>query len=377
MKTLDDFDFKNKRVLVRIDLNSPVVKGKVKLSGKFIEHAKTLRELKKKKAKIVVLAHQGRPKEEDFLSLKQHAKLLNKFVRVKFVDDIIGKKAVSEIKKLRKGKILLLENVRYLKEEFKLSKRNKIVKILEPLFDIFVNDAFSVSHRNQTSIVGFKNLDKCAGRVMEQELKNLERIKKFRKPCVYILGGAKPEDDIKLVKNNVKILSCGLFGQVCLISSGRKLGGQNKYLLKKGYRANPKLAKLIKKYKIEMPVDFGIKIKGRRKNVMLNDFPVKEEIFDIGPETVKKYVKIIKKAKTIFMKGTAGYCEERQFRKGTRKILRAIPKNTYSLLGGGHLSSAIKTLRIGKSKFGYVSLAGGALIAYLAGEKLPGVEILK
>jgi len=377
MKTLDDFDFKNKRVLVRIDLNSPVVRGKVKLSGKFIEHAKTLRELKKKKAKIVVLAHQGRPKEEDFLSLEQHARLLNKFVRVKFVNDIIGKKAVNEIKKLRKGKILLLENIRYLKEEFKPSKGNKIVKVLEPLFDIFVNDAFSVSHRNQTSIVGFKNLKKCAGRVMEQELKNLEKIKKFRKPCVYILGGAKPEDDIKLIKDNVKILSCGLFGQLCLISSGHRLGGQNKYLLKKGYRANSKLAKLIKKYKIEMPVDFGVKVKGRRKNVRLNDFPVKEEIFDIGPETVKKYVKIIKKAKTIFMKGTAGYCEERQFRKGTRKILKAISKNSYSLLGGGHLSSAIRSLGIRKSKFGYVSLAGGALIAYLTGEKLPGIEILK
>ncbi|GAF99347.1 unnamed protein product, partial [marine sediment metagenome] len=175
IKTLDDFSFKNKRVLVRVDLNSPVVNKKIKLSERLTEHSKTLKELSGKKAKVVVLAHQGRPNEEDFLSLEQHAKLLNKYVKIKFVNDTLGKKAINAIKNLRSGEILLLENIRFLKEEFKPSKENKIVKTLEHLFDIFVNDAFSVSHRSQTSIVGFKNLEKCAGRVMGQELKSLEK----------------------------------------------------------------------------------------------------------------------------------------------------------------------------------------------------------
>src|SRR3989344_5384893 len=150
-KILDDFNFKGKRVLLRADLNSEVDDGKVVMGERIVESAKTIKELIKKKAKIVILAHQGRKGDKDFLDLRQHAKLLNKFVKVKFVADVIGKSALHEIGKLKDGEALLLDNVRFVDDEMKPSLDNKIVKIFAPLFDIYINDAFSVSHRAQTS----------------------------------------------------------------------------------------------------------------------------------------------------------------------------------------------------------------------------------
>ena len=176
-KTLDDFDFRGKRVLLRVDLNSEISNGKVILGERIPGHARTIRELLGRGARVVILAHQSRQGEKDFISLKQHAKLLNRFVKVKFVDDILGKRAISEILSLKNGESLLLENVRTLKEEFSPSTRNDFVRILAPLFDVYINDAFSVSHRNQTSIVSFpKILPSGIGRVMQREIEHLEKI---------------------------------------------------------------------------------------------------------------------------------------------------------------------------------------------------------
>ena len=198
--TLDDYkDLSGKRVLVRLDLNSPIINGKVQDNERIKEHSKTVNELIKKRAKVVLISHQGRKGNKDFISLKQHSKLLNKYVKIKFVPSIIKDKALNEIKNLKNGEALLLENIRFLKEEF-TPPDNKIVKTLSPLFDYYVNDAFSVSHREQTSIVGFpKILRSCIGRVMEKELKNLDKIKINN--CLFILGGAKAEENILLLKN--------------------------------------------------------------------------------------------------------------------------------------------------------------------------------
>lgn len=384
--TIDDFDFKGKRVLLRVDLNSAVVNGKIILSDRIVEHAKTIKELIGKKAKVVVLAHQGRPGDKDFISLKQHARLLNKYVKIKFVDDIIGSKAIKAIEDLKTGEALLLDNVRFLKEELDYKKGNKFVKKLKPLSDIFVNDAFSVVHREQTSVVGFaKVLPSCLGRVLEKEIKAVQGMELSKKPSVYIVGGEKPDDYMFLIthvlenKKVDKILACGLFGQLCLIAKGYALGGQNKYLEKKGLiKVVPEIRKLLKYNKIETPVDMAVKYKRKRKDIDLKDFPIKEEIFDIGPKTTKKYSEIIRKAKTIFMKGTCGHAEDKRFSQGTKTVLRAIEKsNAFSLIGGGHSSTAVKELKINKSKISYISLSGGALVKYLSGERLPGIEVLR
>ncbi len=375
MKTLSDFSLKGKRVLLRSDLNSEVINGKVIESDRIIESVRTIKELKMRKAKVVIMAHQGKPGKKDFLSLRQHARLLNKYTKIKFVPDVIGDRAKKEIIRLKEGEALLLENVRFEKDEFKPEKKknNKIIKNLMPFIDIYVNDAFSVCHRNHVSMVLFpKYVESCAGRLLEKEVKALKKVK--IKKCLFILGGAKPEDNIKLLKGQ-RVLACGLFGQLCVISKGKDLGAQNIYL-KDELKLIPKLKKKLKN--VLMPVDFAVRKNGRRVELRLEEFPSKYEIFDIGKKTQELYVKEIMKAKSIFMKGPAGYYSDKKFSEGTKKILRAIIKSrAFSVLGGGHLNNALKVLRINKRRFGHVSLAGGALIYYIAGEKLPGLTALE
>jgi len=220
MKTLDSYNFKGKTVLVRSDLNSEVIKGKISQNERLKSSKKTISELLKKGAKVVVLAHQGRPKKKDFTSLKQHAKLLG----INFVPDIIGKKAVKAIKELKPKQALLLENVRKLKEEFE-NKNNKLVKTLVPLCDYYVNDAFSVCHRKQTSLIQFpKKLKSCIGRTLETELKHLKNLKK---DTIYILGGGKP-NDVALLLNKKQILLTGDVANIGLQSRGYKIGKTEK-----------------------------------------------------------------------------------------------------------------------------------------------------
>jgi len=375
MKTLSDFDFKEKTVLLRVDLNSDVVGKKVLISERIKASLETIKELKNKKAKIVVIAHQGNPGKSNFLSLKQHAVLMNKFIKIKFVKDVIGKKAEKAIKDLKPGQVLLLENIRFINDEFHPEKaqKNRLTTTLSKLCDIYVNDAFSVCHRKQTSIILFpKYMKSCAGRLLEKEVKALKKIK--IKNCLYILGGAKPKENIKLLKGKNKVLACGLFGQLCIISKGKNLGFQNKYLKDD----LPLVNKLKKKLKnVETPVDFAIKINNKRVELDLEKFPSKYGIYDIGKKTQEKYIKVIRKAKTIYMKGPAGYCADKKFCKGTNSILKAIARNKgFSVIGGGHLSDAIEKSKINKKRFGHISLSGGALLRYIAGEKLPGLEVL-
>ena len=372
MKTLKDFNFKGKTVLLRADLNSDVKNGKVLMSERIKESAKTIDYLKDKKAKIVVIAHQGRPGKSDFLSLKQHAAFLNKFTKFKFVDDILGKKAEKAIKNLKNSEVILLDNVRFEEDEFKPEKKdNRLLKLAEKA-DIYVNDSFSVCHRNEASIVLFpKHMKNCAGLLFEKEINALKKIK--LKNCMFILGGAKPEDNIKLLKRN-KVLACGLFGQVCLINKGKKLGEQENYLKKQ--KALIKISKNKLKM-VETPIDFAVKKNNKRAEIKLEDFPSKYEIFDIGSRTIKKYADEIKKAKAIYMKGPAGDFNEKGFAKGTFAILNAIANSkAFSLIGGGHLSDAVEASGINKKRFNHISLSGGALLSYIAGEKLPGLEAL-
>jgi phosphoglycerate kinase len=377
MKTLSDFNFKNKIVLLRADLNSDVKNKKIIPSERIKESAQTISELKRKKAKVVVIAHQGRPHKNDFLSLKQHSRVLNKYAKIKFIPETIGEKAKKAIENLKPGKAILLENLRFLKEEFRPGK-NKLVKFFLNFNDIiYVNDAFSICHRKQTSIVSFpKYMLNCAGRLLEKEITALKKVQ--LKKCLYILGGAKPEDNLILLKEN-KVLACGLFGQVCTIAKGKNLGEQNKYLKKEIKNYFNVLKKLKKKLKnVQTPLDFAVKIKGKRKEILLEQFPSKYEIFDIGEKTQKLFKKEIQKAKTIYMKGPVGFASDKQFAKGTFEILKTIAQNKgFSIIGGGHLSDAIKKSKIPKTKFNHVSLSGGALLNYIAGEKLPGLEALK
>jgi len=411
MKTLSDFKFKDKKVLLRTDINSDVIKGRVLFSERIKEAAKTIIELKRKKAKVIVIAHQGNPGKDDFLSLRQHAKFLNKFVKISYVPDVVGEKAIKSIKRLKPGEAILLDNLRFLEEEQDISKKpNRILKLAE-LSDIYINDAFSVCHRKHGSIVLLPKImkKKCAGLLLEKEISALKKIS--IPDCLYLLGGAKPEENIKLLKGK-KVLAGGLFGQVCLISLGKNLGYQNNFLKKATLIEgdfNDFLGKLRNKLAnvrkvnctlqgtdscsqlsfsehpknlegfsdVETPIDFAVDKNGERCELSLEDFPSEYEIEDIGALTLKKYIEIIKKAKAIFMKGPFGNTSIKKYAKGTIEILKTISKsNAFSLIGGGHLSDAIKMSGINPKKFSHISLSGGALLNYVAGEKLPGLEAL-
>ena len=399
VKSLKQLKVRGRVVFLRSDLNSDIVDGKVLLGERIKESIRTIRYLKRNGARVVVLAHQGNPGKSNFLGLEQHAKLLSEFVKVKFVRDVVGSRAVGEIEMMKNGDVILLDNVRKVKDEFLPKKKmNIFLKSLLPLCEVYINDAFSVSHRNHFSIVGFAEVEeKGIGLLFEKEIKALEKIKlahnsvpsKSRtkvssssgKDCLFILGGAKAESNIKLLGSGNRILACGLFGQVCLDAKGKYFGYQNDFLEKnvlvdREYRVF--LKKLKKKLDgVEMPVDFAVEEKGKRKEFLLREFPMNLRIDDIGNGTIKKYCEIIRKAKCIYMKGPAGFAEDEKFSKGSVEILKAVARcKGFSLVGGGQLSSAIEKYGINKKGFGHVSLSGGATLRVIAGERLVGLEVL-
>ena len=399
IKTLDDIDILNKTVLTRVDINSPVDKntGKITDITRILNHLKTIRELVNRKAKTIIIAHQGRPGEPDFISLKQHAEILSKLLdkEVKFVDDIFGKRAVNAIRSLRNGEVLMLENVRMWPGEMKkgsveVHAGSQLVKNLSPLIDVFVFDAFAAAHRVQASTVGFIPVVKevVIGRVMEAELKALLKVvENPKRPIVYILGGAKAEDSAEL-SNKVlsedradKILTGGLVANLFLLARDVDIGEENKKVLeKRGFLSLiPSIRELFKKFedKIELPVDLAIDELGKRKEIGIEDLPTNLLIKDVGNKTCEKYSKIILDAKTIVMNGPMGIYEDDRFALATIKVFESIiHSNAFSLIGGGHTVAAATKFKV-KDKFGYVSTGGGALMKFLMEKSLPVLEILK
>ena len=397
--TLDDFDVKDKTVLVRVDFNSPVdpETKKVLSDTRIRAHGETtIKELAEKGAKVVILAHQGRPGEPDFISLEQHAEILSKILGkpVKFVDDVYGEKAQKAIRELKSGEILVLDNVRKFPGERKKAtpeehSKSELVMNLAPLADIFVNDAFAAAHRAHASIVGFTVLlPSAAGRIMERELKALSKVlENPEKPCVYILGGAKADDSLQISKyvldNNIAdhVLTGGITGHLFLVARGYDLGKPNMELLEKKELMGlvPGIKELMEKYpgKIETPVDLAVEVEGKRKEITVEELPTEHPIYDIGTKTIEKYSQIISNAKSIVFSGPPGVYEKEEFLKGTKGLFEAIASsNAFSLVGGGHSVAAVHSLGLA-DKMSYISTAGGALIEFLMGKELPGVAALE
>jgi len=397
--TIEDFDFKGKTALVRVDFNSPVdpQTKKVLDDTRIQAHAETtIRELMEKDAKVVILAHQGRPGEPDFISLQQHTEILGKILGkpVKYVNDVFNEKAQQAIRELKEGEILVLDNVRTYAGECKKGTpedhaKTEFVQKLAPLADVFVNDAFAAAHRAHVSIVGFTAvLPSAAGRIMERELKALGKVLHApEKPCVYILGGAKADDALRIsqyvLKNNIAdhILTGGIAGHLFLAAEGFELGKPNMKLLEKKELMSlvPGIRELMKKHpgKIEAPIDLAVEVDGKRKEITGEELPTDYPIFDIGTETIRKYISIVSNAKSIVISGPLGVYENREFLAGTKGVLEAIAASkAYSLVGGGHTVAAVEELGLA-NKMGYISTAGGALIEFLMGEELPGVAALE
>lgn len=392
MLTMDDFDFSGKTVFIRVDLNCPF-NGETKQAEKserVVAHAKTIKELSDKGAKVVIFAHQGRKGDPDFIHLGQHAKLLEGETGkpVLFIDDVCGEKAKAAIKNCQNGQILLLDNVRFLDDETTYEKTgtSTLAASLSGMYDYFILDAFSVAHRAHASVVGFAEKPVIAGRVLQGELSALSKFKKPKKPFVAVFGGAKAGDSIGIMENWLaankasKILAGGVPGSLFILASGVELGATLSFLQeKKAADFLSKAKELLAKYpkKIIFPKDVMVEKKGAAKRKTPGALPSSYPILDIGPKTSAKYAKILSKAKTILINGPMGVYEKEEFAAGTKAVLEAITASqAFSLAGGGHTISAIDKFS-SREKFGYVSLSGKALMEYLSGQELPGVQLVE
>lgn len=395
--TIDDFDLEGKTVLVRVDINAPVDPG----SGIILDdtrlklHAQTVKELSNKGAKVVLLAHQSRPGKKDFTTLDQHADALSDILnlRVKYVDSLFSNSAKEAIKSLKPHEILLLENVRFFSEET-LSRtpeeqsKTLLVRHLSPLIDYYVNDAFAAAHRSQASLVGFTvNTPSAAGRVMEKELTVIQdALDNVDHPCVFLLGGMKPDDSIDVMENVLSngtadaILTTGIVGNIVLWASGADIGQVNMdFIASRGYEDMvDKSRDLIERFgdKVKYPVDVACEIDGERVDIDVGEIP-NEAIFDIGVKTIDYYAKEIRDAKYIFANGPAGVFEDPKFAMGTEDLINAIASSEgFSLIGGGHIAAATAGLGL-EDHMSHLSSGGGACISMLAGKKLAAVEALK
>lgn len=394
--TIDDIDLIKKKVLVRVDFNSPVDKdGKIIDDSRIRAHRQTLLTLINRGAAVVVITHQGRPGDNDFITLESHAEKLEEAlgVKVKFVGDVIGPAATEAIRSLNEGEILLLDNVRLVSEELIEAEPEKhaktyLVRKLSPLFDYFVFDAFATAHRSQPSIVGFPVvLPTLVGYVMQSELEALNKsILGSESPRLFVLGGAKVRDTIKIIEFLTKkriadrILATGLVGLTFHVAKGGKAGKSLlKFLEEKGLTTLIPLARRV--ILSGAPVDTPYDVK-----VIKDDGSVAEEPIntadgtpvDIGSYTSLMFSEMVREASVVVLRGPAGYVEDPRFRSGTLDILRAaLGSNAYVIIGGGHLGSMLSEVGVRREKGLHVSTGGGALLIALSGETLPALKALE
>ena len=393
-KTLDDIgDVKGKRVLVRVDLNVPMENGKVSDLTRIERVAPTILELSDKGAKVLLLAHFGRPKDgpDPALSLEPIARATSDVIgrTVGFVSDCVGEKAQGAIFSLNPGDILLLENTRFYKGEEKNDP--DFTKKLAADGDIFVNDAFSAAHRAHSSTEGLAHLlPAYAGRTMQAELEALEKgLGNPAKPVVAIVGGAKVSTKIDLLMNLVKKVDALVIGG----------GMANTFLAARGTNVGKslcehELGETAKQIMIEaassgcaiiLPSDAVVarefKAGAANEIVPVGDVPADAMILDVGPKTVEAVKEWIDRAQTLVWNGPLGAFEIEPFDKATVAAARHAASCTrsgklVSVAGGGDTVAALNHAGVAED-FTYVSTAGGAFLEWMEGKALPGVEVLK
>lgn len=387
---IDDLGLDGKRVLVRMDINTPVnpETGCLMEKARIGEAAVTVRALKR--ASVVLCSHQGRVGERDFVSLEEHASILSKLLgkKVKFIDDVVGPAARSEIEGLEPGEVLLLDNLRLMSEEVQQypsieeAAKTFIVQRLWRLFDGFVLDAFPTAHRAHPSIIGFPYyLPTAAGVLVMRELKNLQRLELVEKgPFIAVLGGNKVKEKLEALKALIengradKILLAGVLSLVFL----RALGRIRRMLgIKYENWAVSEARDLLSKYPgiFELPVDVAVRRNGERVEMPITEVD-DDSVLDIGEKTITKYSKMIRSSGTVFVSGPPGVFEMKEFERGTYELLHALAGSFgTTIVSGGHLSTALDRLGMGKW-IDHVSTAGGALIQALAGKELPLLRAL-
>jgi len=405
MKSIDDYDYRDKTVLLRVDINSPI-DPKTKLiinENRIVKSLPTIRKLLEQDAKLAIIAHQGDTQDyQNLIPLKEHAEKLSSLLNIKlsYIDDVAGPAAQNKIKSLKAGEAVLLGNLRYLSEEIstfenyvKLAPNEMLetylVRNLSPIIDYYVNDAFAAAHRNAPSMVAFQEIKpSAAGYLLFNEVSALKTITaKPKHPCVFILGGAKISDAFGMINQVLAngtadtILSCGITGEIMLLAQDIDIGqATTEYIYSKGLEVFIKDAREYLnnfKGKIISPLDLAFEDNSIRNECDVSELPIDKLFLDIGKKTISNYSKYIKEAKTLFMNGPPGMYENALFQEGTKEILTLIEEASgYSVIGGGDTVTAA-TKYTDLEKFNYVCTAGGAMVRYLSGKKLPLMQAME
>lgn len=366
---------RGKRVLLRLDLNIPIDHGRISPEGAWrLQRAiPTIKYLITHGAKIIILAHLGRPKGKsvDELSLLPISQYLSKLIKknIEFWSANFSE-YIQDSFNLKNGSLAMLENIRFYTGEEKNSK--ELAKQLSDLADIYVNDAFGNIHRSHTSMEAITHyLPSYAGLLILDEIKYLSEILKTKQDLAIILGGAKVASKIKLIQQFSKtspVLLGGALATTMLkargVNTGQSLIDQ----------AGLSIAKKIKNNNIYLPVDVVIAKSPKSKvcqTVAITNIPRNMTIFDIGPNTVKQYLEILKKKKTIIWNGPLGFFENKNYLKSSQKIMIGLTKlKAKTIIGGGETVELVNLLGL-DHKFSFVSTGGGAMMSYLQGDKLP------
>ena len=388
----DTLEITNKKIILRLDLNVPIKNKKIKDDTRITACLPFINRLIEKKAKIIIISHLGRPKgiEDAELSLIPIYKYLKDKLKtnIYFFRGVFDHETNSKFSYLKEGEVVLLENIRYFKGEDEDDE--DFSKKLGALGDIYINDAFSCSHRKQASVHNITKYvkKKFAGPLLKKEITAINLIIKDKKqPVTCIIGGAKISTKINVITSLIEkvnnIIIVGAMANNFFVYKNFKVGKslvekntkeiiENIY--KKAWKNNCKLL---------IPEDclVGNNFNGAGKNKNLDDINDDEIILDIGVKTIKNICKIIDQSNTVFWNGPAGYFENDNFAKGTLSIAENISKNTNekslnSVLGGGDTLAAIKKSK-SKLSFSHLSTAGGAFLEYLEGKDLPGISVLK
>lgn len=383
-KSLKDFNFQDRRVLLRCDFNVPIEQGRVLDDFRLKKALPTINYLNEKGAKIILLSHLGRPEKGEKLSLRPVAEKLKELLgrKVKFLKECVGKKVKKKIDKMKAGEVALLENLRFEKGE-EANEENFAYQLAE-LGDVYVSEAFSVSHRAHASIVRVpKLLPSLPGFLLTKEIETLSKISKNpQRPLVVVLGGVKISSKIKalvkLLPMTDHVLLGGKVANALLVVKGISIG-----------RPWPEetVAQMIKglnltSLKIHLPIDVVASSDESGEFYIRETGPgnvrKEEKILDIGEETIQTFKQIIREARTIVWSGPLGLYEEPHFRKGTEEIGQAIARahSAFRVAGGGDTVKALRQFNL-LQRFDFISTGGGAMLFFLAGETLPGLDALK
>lgn len=395
MKTIDNYNFKNKKALIRVDFNVPLDKSYNITDDTRIRAAiPTIKKVLKDGGSVILMSHLGRPKDapEEKYSLKHIVTHLSKLlgVEVVFENDCLGDKTKAIVKDLKPGQVLLLENLRFYKQE--TAGTESFAKELASYGDVYINDAFGTAHRahaSTTIVANFFPNDKLFGYLMQNELESIDKVlNNAEKPFTAIMGGAKVSGKIMIIERLMEKVDHLIIGGGMSYTFIKALGGKVGSSLVEEDKLELALSILNeakeKNVQVHLPVDtviaeaFSNDVK--TNTCKIDSVPDDWMGLDIGPESCKVFDGIIAKSKTILWNGPMGVFEMSNYAEGTKKIaesvVKATEKGAYSLVGGGDSVAAVNQYNLA-DKVSYVSTGGGALLEYMEGQDLPGIKAIR